>query len=378
MAKTFHIQCPNCGGLLSSRGERVLSCKYCGDRSLVIVPDWTPSYYLKPKLDLTAARRALVNLFKARDVESGMLKTAKFEGAELFFVPLYHLRARRVGTFLLKPQPPSPRAAQTYQTTVSISRAGLEETWRVIRDTERMMEAKPDTRVILSDVIRSMPAVRLEEWGVDGIEPDKIMLDHAAEPRRYNREEMDRVGTVLEPVISCEERLEQIYRMPGLIRETDQTEIVDQRVDLFYYPVWRARWRYQNKSFQTIVDAITGKFLFARAPAKQSARVFWLLACSAAVGFSIGKLLAFLKILIFTGLAGMWILAILSTLLLFFLAFGWNMFRYSTELVYQGDYVSVEWIGRPPETIFEKMANKMSKFLWQAARARRSNWMSGG
>jgi len=373
MAKTYHLKCSNCGGLLSTRGERVLKCKYCGERSLVIIPDWMPSYYFKPKLDIAGARRAMVGLFKTPDVESGLLNTAHFESGELFFVPIYQLRARRVGTFVMKPLPEKNPSAQ-YDQDGRPSRFRLIQT---INYQQRMREAAPDTRVIINDVIRGLPAVKLSEWGLDEIDPVQVLIEGKNEYQAYNREQMDKTGTVLEPTVSVEERVDQIYKMTELIKQ-DQTQIVDKRVDLIYYPVWRVRWKYQGKQYQNTIDAINGKILFARAPARQASRVVWLLAISAAAGMSVGKLLSFLKILILTGVMGLWILTALSTVLLFFVAFGWNMFRYSTELVIQGSYRYVEWIGRPPETLFEKWAKKMGDMVITAAKARRSAGRWGG
>jgi len=371
MARTYHLKCPACGGLLSSRGERVLACKYCGERSLVLIPDWMPSCYLKPRLDIVGARRAMVSLFKNPDVETGMLKTAHLESAELFFVPLYHLQARRVGSFLVKPQSQNLRQSQR-QVIANSSSLTYHESWKEVRALEKLMNQKPDTKIIISDVHRSVPAVRVEEWGLDSLDPERIVLDAKSGYQAYNREQMDRMSTVLEPAVSAEERVDQIFKMNELI-STDQTEIVDRRIDLVYYPVFRMRWRYQQKSFATTIDAITGQLLFARAPARQRARVLWLLLVSAAVGFSAGKILATLKFFIITGVFGLSAMFILATILLFFVAFGWNMFRYSAELVLQTDNVSVEFIGRPPETIFEKMAGKMGEVMIQAFK-RRNNY----
>jgi len=373
MAKTYHMKCGVCGGLLATRGERVLKCKYCGERSLVIIPDWMPSYYFKPKLDIAGARRAMVSLFKTPDVESGLLKTAHFESGELFFVPIYQLRARRVGTFVIKPQVDMNWKTQYDQYGQPINQRLMQS----ISSMERMREAAPDTRVIINDVIRGLPAVKLEEWGLEEIDPVQVLIEGKNEYQTYNREQMDKIGTVLEPTVSVQERVDQIYKMTELIKQ-DQTQIVDKRVDLIYYPVWRVRWKYQGKQYQNSIDGINGKILFARAPAKQASRVAWLLAISAAAGMSIGKLLSILKILILTGAMGLWILMFLSTFLLFFVAFGWNMFRYSTELVIIGSYRTVEWIGRPPETLFEKWAKGMGDFILNTAKARRNAWTRGG
>jgi hypothetical protein len=369
MPKTYHMKCSNCGGLLSTRGQRVLTCKYCGERSLVIIPDWMPTYYFKPKLDIAGARRAMVGLFKTPDVESGLLKTARFESGELFFVPIYQLRARRVGTFVVMPQSINPRDSYDQP-------GGAIRSFRALRNLQKLAEAGPDTRVIISDVIRGLPALSLEEWGLDEIDPVQVLIEGGNEYQTYNREPMDKLGTVLEPTVSVEERVDQIYKMTELIKQ-DQTQIVDRSIDLIYYPVWRLRWKYQGKQYQNTIDGINGKVLFARAPAKQAQRLLWLLAISAAAGMSVGKFLTAIWMALVASFFGFPILLFFSAALMFFVAFGWNMFRYSTELVIQGSYRSVEWIGRPPETLFEKWASKLGDFFITVLKSRRNAWTRG-
>jgi len=369
VAKTYHVKCPNCGGLLSARDERVLKCKFCGERSLVTVPDWIPSYYLAPRLDLPAARRAMVNLFKHEAVETGMLKTARFEAAEMFFVPLYHLKARRVGTIMVKPAP-VPLKQIARQGMKTFSSALFQENYsEIAAAAERMANQKPDTKIILSDVLRSIPALRLSDWGADFLDPEKAVTDAGAQYQSCNREQMDRLGTVLEPSLSTQESVNRVFNTRDFVN-TDNTEIVDQRIDLVYYPVWRVRWKYQGRTFHASLDAVSGEILFARAPARQRARVGWLLLVTASVGISVGKMLGFLKLLFLTGSFAMWFMFIFTTAMISFVAFGWNMFRYSGEIIVQPDGARFEWVGRPPETVFDKMASAMGDLLAQAFRAR--------
>ncbi len=358
MAKIYRLNCPNCGGLISSRGERVVECKFCNSRSLVLIPDWTPKYYVKPGLDFSQARRAMVDLFKRDEVETGLLKTARFESADLFLAPFYFLRAKRVGVFTSFGQPQTMGAEAIW----SMGNEGLN--YRQLVKKQRLEEqSKTDSRVIFNDVERSFPAVNLEDWGLNEFEPDKVIVANELELNRYRRDELDKLGVVLEPRLSAKERVEQIFKTPELASVKDNTQVVEQRVELIYYPVWRIRWRYRGRAFQTTIDGVTGKFLFTRVPAKERARVVWLLAVSAAVGLSIGKLLKIPHLILATGLVGIWVIPIFSLVMLFFVAFGWNMFRYSTELIVCGDTLSAEMIGRPRETVFDKMALGLSRFL---------------
>jgi len=372
MAKLYHLNCPNCGGLIASKGERVIECKYCHSRSLVLIPDWTPRYYIKPELDFAKARREMVSLFKREDVESGLLQNARFESADLFFVPFYLFRGRRIGVFTSFGKP--------YTTTGMILEGyrNSELTYRQLVDKQRSQEqSKTDSRVIFSDIERSFPAVKLEDWGLEEFEPDKVIVAEGLELNQYRKEELDRLGVVLEPRINATEWVSQIFKTPELAYAQDQTQIVEQRTALVYYPVWRIRWRYQGRAYQTTLEAVRGKILFTRAPAKERARVAWLLAVSGAVGLSLGKLLKIPMLILAMGFLSIWLILLFSVVLLFFVAFGWNMFRYSSEIVISGEHTDMEFIGRPPETVFDKMAMKLSGVLEQAmreARRRQEEW----
>jgi len=355
MAKIYHLNCPSCGGILNSRAERVVNCRYCGQRNLVLIPDWIPSYFIKPKLDLTDARRAMVKLFKDEEVEQGLLKNARFESAELFFVPIYQIVGRRVGTFLSTKQTEASWTTKTQTRTVGLT---------TITTTQlvKQPEMEPDTKVILSDMVRGIPAVELEDWGIDRLNPETVIFNHKTILEIYQRDKLERLGTVLEPRFSPNERLEWLYKAGGLT-ERDNTEIIDQRISLIYYPVFRVGWRYQGRAYKTTIDGITGDILFARAPFQQKGRLLWLLLISSATGFSLGKILTFFKLLILTGVLGLWFILIFAFFLLLFVGFGWNMVRYSAELVIEGENRSLVWLGRPKATVFDKMLEKVNQLF---------------
>jgi len=377
MAKIYHLNCPNCGGLIASAGERVVACKYCQSRSLVLIPDWMPRHYLEPRLDYAQARRAMVKLFQREDVEAGLLQNARFESAELFFVPFYLIRAKRVGVFTRFAT--SPQAESVGLIALRENETYSQFIRRQRRQGRQGEQQQTDSRVVMADVERSFPALDFADWGLSEFEPDKVLVSEGLELKQYRREELDRLGTALEPRVDARKRMEIFFKTPELAFAQDQTELVEPRADLVYYPVWRVRWRYRGKARAASLDGVTGKILYARAPARERMRMFWLLAVSAAVGLSAGKLLKIpVMILLATGVVSIWLILIFAAILLFFVALGWNLFRYSSELVITGDQAAVEYIGRPAETVFDKMARGLSGFLeqamQQAARQRNSSY----
>jgi len=284
-----------------------------------------------------------------------LLKNARFESAELFFVPIYQIVGRRVGTFLSTKQTEASWTTKTQTRTVGLT---------TITTTQlvKQPEMEPDTKVILSDMVRGIPAVELEDWGIDRLNPETVIFNHKTILEIYQRDKLERLGTVLEPRFSPNERLEWLYKAGGLT-ERDNIEIIDQRISLIYYPVFRVGWRYQGRAYKTTIDGITGDILFARAPFQQKGRLLWLLLISSATGFSLGKILTFFKLLILTGVLGLWFILIFAFFLLLFVGFGWNMVRYSAELVIEGENRSLVWLGRPKATVFDKMLEKVNQLF---------------
>ena len=360
MPKIYHLGCPNCGGLLASRGERLIQCKYCGTKNLVKIPDYLPKRYLKPQINAQTARRTMVNLFKMPEVETGIIRQARFESGELFFIPFYLVNARRIGIITSKILPEKKKIRKyEYDPATGMMKIQTRYTPKPGEDGKE----RNDSRVIMNDLIRSFPALNLENWGINQLKPEETInqLDLALLP--YQRQQIDKYGIALEPRISLEQRLESLFKSTELAFLQDQTEIAEQRVILLYYPVWRIRWRYQGKIYYTSIDAISGEIIYARAPARSGARVLWLILIASALGFSIGKLIKVPYLILATGEIGIGLLLLFILGLLFFVAFGWNMVRYSSELVIQGEDKHLEWVARPKETFFDRLALGMSKFL---------------
>jgi len=302
----------------------------------------------------------MTELFRMPEVESGIIRKARFDAGELFFVPYYLINAKRIGIFTKKTLP-SPQYKVRYEVDYRLG-SGMAVRKEKI-PTWQSREKEVDSRVVMNDLIRSFTAINLPNWGIDEIDPIKIMNEKELTPISYNRAEMEKYGTVLEPRISAEQRIEEIFNRPELGFVQDNTEIAEKRISILYYPIWRIRWRYQDRTFHTSIDGITGKIIHSRAPARQGSRLLWLLAISSAVGFSVGKLIKMPFLILGGGALGLWILLFFIAGLLFFVALGWNMVRYSSELVIYGDEKYAEWIGRPKETFFDRLAEGMGRFL---------------
>ena len=142
MAQVVHVECPVCRapiGLLEL--SRVVVCSHCESKLVVDGHSFVPEYYLEPRLDSVAARRALQRALMDDNMPDGLLRNSRLHSARLHFVPYNELTARRLGTVVLKKMAAGGSAARS--------------------------ETKTDTRVIMTDIQRTEPAVTLPDWALD-------------------------------------------------------------------------------------------------------------------------------------------------------------------------------------------------------------------
>jgi len=370
MARIIHIACPQCAGTLSMTGaDRVVKCRYCGTWSLVSAPDHVPEYYLPPKLDENAARRALQALLTDPEMPDGLLQSSKFHSASLFYIPYHELSGRRLGTMTLKQRDeriPKPRTRESIYGSVAY---GMSLTPPDPPLTSRASSGKAtvDTRVIMGDIAKIEPAVSLPEWGLEEAEIARLRSDPAGVLKPLNRKAMQAQGRIYEPTIPPE-RMEKELKVQAQAILEDTTEVAETKIKLIFYPIWRVRYQFQGRLYGATVDGVTGKIMTARAPQDDQSRVLWLIATSALMSFITGKiaggvifsalaggqpfeiflvLLNFAQIVIPAGL-------ILAVLVFFFVGMGWEQFRYPGEIVIMGKERQVVKIGRPEKTFFDK------------------------
>jgi len=391
MAKIVHINCPKCGGTLGMAGaERVVKCRYCGTWSLVDAPDVVPEYSVKPKLDETSARRALQHVLMDPEMPRGLLQHTRFHSARLYFIPYHELAAHRLGTMTTTELPRYQDARRSLSPYDSMGPA--RGNYEPLPHFQRLApQPSVDTRVIMSDVSRLEPAVKLPEWALDEAELGRLRSAPEGTLQPANRQAMEKIGKVYSPTISPAQLIAQCNQKVGAASLQDHTEIAEPRVKRIFYPIWRARYSYQGRLYGATVDGVTGKMLSVRAPQDDRTRVLWLLGAAAPVSFIAGKIVKLvLGYLLAHGgkdagillLVGIQFSHVLIPLIFFgamgallLLGMGWDQFRYPGELVIRGRERTVEKIGRPPQTGFDKALAKMSAIMEGAienARRRRS------
>jgi hypothetical protein len=254
-----------------AEGERIVACRYCRSRSLVLVPDAVPRHVVQAALDEAAAVRVARAALQRPGVAQAV-RAGRFETVSLFYVPFYEATAVRLGTLFVRERvkPPAP----------------LGDGEQVDPELDRWLanpgEEREDTKVVEQDVLRIGPACELSELGVG-----KIPL---SEQRRggtsvllqpFDPVALHSRAVVFAPTVPAERFLkETTWRVPS---QNDATRFVETRLKLLYYPVWQARYRHRGRTYELAVDGVTGALLHGRAPRDRA-----LPAALASTGLALG------------------------------------------------------------------------------------------
>ena len=250
-----HLDCPSCGGALSLvEGERIVACRYCSGQSLVLVPDAVPRHVVKAALDEAAAVRAARTSLQRPGVER-VARVARFDSVGRLYVPFYEATAVRLGSFFVRDRvkPPAP---------LNDGEQSGPEVERWLRDPGVERE---DTKVIEQDVVRIGAACELPELGVERIRLAELRRDGAKillQP--FDPVALHSRAVVFAPTLPADRFLEQTtWRVPS---PNDSTEYVETRLKLLYYPVWQACYRHRGRTYELVVDGVTGTLLAGSAP----------------------------------------------------------------------------------------------------------------
>ena len=252
----IHLGCPACGGTLSlAEGQRVVSCRYCGAESLVLIPGAVPRYVVSLRVTREAAQSIAQQFLKRPALHRAVRRRGRIQDVSLCVVPFYEFTGTRLGTFFLRDtvRPPAP-IMETEEDGQQFQR------WLMQSPT-----VKEDTRVIQQEFVRIRPACDLPELGVGHIRleemrrgPSPVLL----EP--YDLVALQSRAVVFTPTKTpgrFAEESQQRIKVQG-----DRTAVLERRLKILYYPVWQARYRHAGRPYDIAVDGVTGAVLAARSP----------------------------------------------------------------------------------------------------------------
>ena len=310
-AKVKGLTCPSCGGALDvATGLRVVLCPFCETRLLVLSELGIRRLAVEPQVDATKAREVVRRwLGSGWNKDSRLRREARVGEAFLSFLPFFRVQADCLGFAL---------GTEERRRTVGSGKHRRTETYEV--DVERAVERSFD---------RTYPALNVAEWGVEWIDL------HGDTLVPFDSSTLVRLGMVFPPTLSesvvKRSALEQFKKeaepATGLKRIRFRfLESLRERLTIIYYPLWVVRYRFDERSYQALVDAQDGSLGFGKAPGNDLYRALMLVATQAItlfIGTTILRLLG----------GGLGPLIFIGVPMLAVLYWGWRKFRYGGVVV---------------------------------------------
>jgi hypothetical protein len=264
------LSCPNCGGSLEvDAGLRVVSCPYCGTPLLAIHEIGVRRYGIEPQIEAGRARHLAKSwLGKGIAKDPRLRKEGRIGEAFLCFLPFFRAQADCVGFAL---------GTEERKRTVGSGKNRRTQTYEV--DVERRVQRSFD---------RTYPAVNVAEWGVRKV-------DLAGDPLiPFDRDLLDRLGMVF-PVTRSEHGV-MSAAIEGFKRSADPgmglkrvrfrfLETLRERLSVVYYPLWVVRYRFQERSYQILIDGESGDLAYGKAPGNDLYRALMLVGTEAVALF---------------------------------------------------------------------------------------------
>jgi hypothetical protein len=304
------LSCPNCGGTLEvDAGLRVVECPFCQTPLLAASEIGLRRLAVEPQIDAEKARQIARQWLGKGIAKNPKLKTAaKIGEAFLSFLPFYRIEADCVGFAL---------GTEKRRRTTGSGKSRRTTTYEV--DVERRVERSFDS---------TCPALNVAEWGIQRVDlsGDRLVP--------FDSDVLDRLGMVFPPTgseIQVREAALERFRSEadpasGLHRVRFKfLQTLRERLSVIYYPLWVVRYRFQERSYQVLVDAEDGTLAYGKAPGNDFFRAAILVLTQAValfVGTTVLQLFASFEVLLIVGIP-----------LLLALWWSWRKFRYGGVVI---------------------------------------------
>lgn len=257
--KTQGLTCPNCrGDVPVPEGVRLVECPYCRVRSLVQGERGIRRWQVSARVNREGATKAVTGFYSGLNKAINLSKKAKIQELFLVYLPYWRVTAFVAG-------------------------------WMFGREKAGDKKTKPVEVEIMKEMHWNDAAVDVSEFGVHQV----TLSTEDLEP--YDADSLHQQGMVFEPTESRSEALveaEQHFTHQARQSKTISTTFFEKYhllrplLSLVYYPLWVARYEYNQRNYQVVVDGVHGEVLYGKAPGNIFYRATALI-----VGIALGNLI---------------------------------------------------------------------------------------
>ncbi len=252
------LVCPNCSGTVPvAEGARIVQCPYCNLHSLVQGERGVRRWQVPRQVDRARAeagvRGFLTGMRKARDLS----RTATIDELMLAYLPFWRVEATVAGWLF----------------------------GRVRKDKD---ETRPDEHEVFELMNWNDAAVDVSEFGVHRI------VVARADLQPFESQNLHAEAMVFEPTESRTDALDEARgyflgraRNAAGQRSTsyENVQLLRPEFSLVYYPVWIGRYSYRSRTYQVVIDGVSGRVMYGKAPGNVLYRAMALV-----VGLATGNL----------------------------------------------------------------------------------------
>lgn len=258
------LNCPNCGGIVPvPEGQLIVTCSYCQLRSFVRGSRGLLRYQAPARVSRDQAAQALRKFLTGNwAIAPAAARQAQLNEVFLAFLPFWSVWAR-VAAWVFGEK-------------------------RVGSGDKKHYEPR-EVRVV-QDMSWNSAACDVGEFGVSRV----TLADRDLQP--FSPDALHQVGMVFEPVgafaearLAAEREFEENVREKAGLDRLSQVFVraIRRRYALVYHPLWVLRYLFRGRSFQVVVDGVSGEILYGKAPGNTLYRAAVLV-----FGMAVGAFLA--------------------------------------------------------------------------------------
>jgi len=308
------LMCPGCGGAVELReGNNVLKCGYCETSLLVMGDEGVIQYHVKSKVPQDDAKASVKNWFGKFDKDRKLKAEAQFTEVFLVHIPFWRSLGQVCGWIF---------GNKVYHETHTDNKGNVRTTTR----------KEPVERMVMRDYVWNKAACDVSEFGVEEVDNSGISGNLAP----FDLTAVEKEGMVFEPTFSrTDANLEsEKWMLDRAKRDVDVDEVLFQKLhsigkklSVVYYPLWIIRYKFKERNYQVVVDGLSNKLLYGRAPGSTLFRVSMFIG-----SLMIGNLLLTTSLKYYSGGSGDMIIVV-ALLGIALIIFGFMKFRYGGEVI---------------------------------------------
>ena len=344
------VGCVGCGGTLRLLyGERLLDCPWCGIPLLIHIPNDIPRHGLRNTLTAGDVRRTIAAALNRMEIPPEARQAGARSRPQLYWVPFHELDIKMILRSQLKMGSQIKHGVIRRASDGSLQFEDHEGNPITEAEYNCGQEVTSyDTRIRMNNIYQVIPATELTGWNLNGLNLEKKRHE-GLQAQPYDPVALQREGLIVNPDRSRDEQLQALKesRSKSLQhwKHDQQIELSEQRMQLLYCPIWRARYSFEGRNYTMTISGLDGTIMVGNAPENHVRGLVAMLLAAATVAFPVAGIFKNIGL----ALSGsptffswnFFTAVIVSMVLLNGMTLAWSEFRFRGEVHFYTNEASV-------------------------------------